>query len=55
MTGALTNGEAKAGKIAKAGKYKLTINMMDYTYTLEEVKYDPFIYFIGSTDGWKIQ
>ena len=53
MTGALTNGEAKAGKIAKAGKYKLTIDMMDYSYTLEEVNYDPFIYFIGSTDGWK--
>lgn len=53
MTGALTNGDAKAGKIAKAGKYKLTINMMDYTYTIEEVNYDPFIYFIGSTDVWK--
>lgn len=52
MTGALTNGEAKAGKIAKAGKYKLTINMMDYSYTIEEVNYDPFIYFIGATDGW---
>ena len=52
MTGTLTNGNAKAGKIAKAGKYKLTINMMDYTYTIEEVKYDPFIYFIGATDGW---
>lgn len=53
MTGLLTNGDAKNGKIAKAGKYKLTINMMDYSYTLEEVNYDPFIYFIGSTDGWK--
>lgn len=53
MTGLLTNGDAKAGKIAKAGKYKLTIDMMDYSYTLEEVNYDPFIYFIGSTDGWK--
>ena len=52
MTGALTNGDAKAGKIAKAGKYKLTINMMDYSYTIEEVNYDPFIYFIGATDGW---
>ena len=52
MTGLLTNTEAKAGKIAKAGKYKLTINMMDYSYTLEEVNYDPFIYFIGATDGW---
>lgn len=53
MTGLLTNGDAKAGKIAKAGKYKLTIDMMDYSYTLEEVNYNPFIYFIGSTDGWK--
>ena len=52
MTGSLTNVDAQAGKIAKAGKYKLTINMMDYTYTIEEVKYDPFIYFIGATDGW---
>ena len=52
MTGALTNVDAKAGKIAKAGKYKLTINMLDYSYTFEEVNYDPFIYFIGSTDGW---
>lgn len=53
MTDSLTNVDAKAGKIAKAGKYKLTLNMMDYTYTFEEVNYDPFIYFIGSTDGWK--
>lgn len=53
ITGSLTNVDAKAGKIAKAGKYKLTLNMMDYTYTFEEVKYDPFIYFIGAIDGWK--
>lgn len=52
MTGSLTNVDAQAGKIAKAGKYKLTINMMDNSYTIEEVKYDPFIYFIGATDGW---
>lgn len=53
ITGSLTNVDAKAGKIAKAGKYKLTLNMMNYTYTFEEVKYDPFIYFIGTTDDWK--
>lgn len=52
MTGLLTSDNPKAGKIAKAGKYKLTINMMDYSYTIEEVNYDPFIYFIGATDGW---
>lgn len=53
MTGLLTNVGPGAGKIAKAGKYKLTINMMDYSYTIEEVNYDPFVYFIGATDGWK--
>lgn len=52
MTGELTNENAQAGKIATPGKYKMTLNMMDYTYTIEEVKYDPFIYFIGATDGW---
>ena len=53
MTGLLTNADPKAGKIAEPGKYKLTLNMMDYSYTIEPVNYDPFIYFIGSTDGWK--
>ena len=52
MTGLLTNADPKAGKIAEPGKYKLTLNMMDYSYTIEPVNYDPFIYFIGSTDGW---
>ena len=52
MTGLLTNADAKAGKIAEPGKYKLTLNMMDYSYTIEPVNYDPFIYFIGSTDAW---
>ena len=52
MTGLLTNADAKAGKIAEPGKYKLTLNMMDYSYTIEPVNYDPFIYFIGSTDIW---
>ena len=52
MTGLLTNAAPMAGKIAEPGKYKLTLNMMDYSYTIEPVNYDPFIYFIGSTDGW---
>ena len=53
MSGILTNDNAQAGKIAQPGKYKLTINMMDYSYKIEEVQYDPFVYFIGATDGWK--
>ena len=53
MTGLLTSDGPGAGKIAEPGKYKLTLNMMDYSYTIEPVNYDPFIYFIGSTDVWK--
>ena len=52
MTGLLTSDNPGAGKIAEPGKYKLTLNMMDYSYTIEKVMYDPFIYFIGSTDIW---
>ena len=53
MEGLLVNVDPKAGKIAEPGKYKLTLNMMDYSYTIEKVMYDPFIYFIGSTDVWQ--
>lgn len=52
MTGLLTSDDPGAGKIAEPGKYRLTLNMMDYSYTIEKVMYDPFIYFIGSTDAW---
>ena len=51
MTGLLTSDGPGAGKIAEPGKYRLTLNMMDYSYTIEKVMYDPFIYFIGSTDA----
>lgn len=49
MTDSLTNVDAKAGKIAKAGKYKLTLNMMDYSYTIEEA---PELYMKGDANGW---
>lgn len=52
MEGLLTNVGPGAGMIKEPGKYKLTLNMMDYSYTIEPVNYDPLIYFIGSTDGW---
>ena len=52
MEGLLTSDHPGAGMIEEPGKYKLTLNMMDYSYTIEKVMYDPFIYFIGSTDGW---
>lgn len=50
--GFLTSNNPGAGKIETAGKYKMTINMLEGTYSLEAVNYDEFIYYIGSTDGW---
>lgn len=50
MTGSLTNGDAKAGKIAKAGMYQMTINMMDYTYTIKQIA--PEYYLVGKLQGW---
>lgn len=50
MTGELTNTGAQAGKIAKAGIYQMTINMMNYTYTLKQVA--PEYYLVGALQGW---
>ena len=50
--GFLTSTNPGAGKIEVAGKYKMTINMLEGTYTIEAVNYDEYIYYIGATDGW---
>ena len=42
--------KAQAGKIAKAGTYKMTINMMDYTYTIKQIS--PEYYLVGKLQGW---
>ena len=48
--GRLINVDAKAGKIPTEGTYRMTINMMDYTYTITAV---PSIYFVtGSPNSW---
>jgi len=52
MSGSLVTTSPNAGKIEKAGMYKMTINMMDYTYTIEPIDFQQFMYFIGATDGW---
>lgn len=51
-SGFITGTNPGAGKIEAAGKYKMTLNMLEGTYTIEEVKYDEYIYYIGATDGW---
>ena len=42
--------KAYAGKIAKAGIYQITINMMDYTYTIKQIA--PEYYLVGKLQGW---
>lgn len=42
--------KAGAGKIAKAGIYQMTINMMDYTYTIKQIA--PEYYLVGALQGW---
>jgi len=32
--------------------YRFTINALDMTYTITPLNFDPYIYFIGATDGW---
>ena len=36
----------------KAKFYRFTINMSDMTYSIDELNFDPVVYFIGATDGW---
>ena len=53
MEGTLTTDNPGAGKIEQAGMYRMTINMMDYTYKIEKMEFAQFVYFIGATDGWQ--
>ena len=41
--------KAQAGKIAKAGTYKMTINMMKYTYDIEPIA---DYYLVGALQSW---
>ena len=45
--------KAGAGKIAKAGMYQMTINMMDYTYTIKQIA--PEYYLVGKLQGWSTE
>ena len=52
MEGSLVTDNPQAGKIEQAGIYRMTINMMNYTYKIEKMEFTQFVYFIGATDGW---
>ena len=50
LTTTSTGVKAYAGKIAKAGIYQMTINMMDYTYTIKQIA--PEYYLVGKLQSW---
>ncbi|MDH6342001.1 hypothetical protein M2480_000664 [Parabacteroides sp. PFB2-12] len=52
LEGALVNVGANAGKIEAAGMYKMTLNMMDYTYTLQKLAFGEFVYIPGNHQDW---
>lgn len=45
--------KAQAGKIAKAGTYQMTINMMDYTYTIKQPTVYEYVGLIGVGNDWE--
>ena len=45
-----TTDAPNAAMIAKAGIYQITINMMDYTYTIKQIA--PEYYLVGKLQGW---
>lgn len=52
LEGTLTTSNPQAGMIAKAGMYKMTLDMMEYSYTLEELNFAPYIYEVGNNTSW---
>ncbi len=36
----------------KAKHYRITINMLEMTFEIAELNFEPLVYFIGATDGW---
>lgn len=49
LSGKLVTSAPQAGKIETAGKYMMTINMMDYTF---EIKALTSYFMVGALNGW---
>ena len=52
LSGFLTTNNPQAGKIAEAGLYKMTLNMMDGTYLIETLNFGEYVGVIGNHNGW---
>lgn len=44
--------DPQAGKIAAEGMYKMTINMMEYSYSIQKLEFEEYIYVPGNHQGW---
>lgn len=53
LTSTSKGEKANAGKLAKAGTYQMTINMMDYTYSIKQIA--PEYYLVGALQSWSDQ
>lgn len=54
LFGKLTTDNPKAGKIEEPGIYRMTLNMMEYTYKIEKLNFKEFFYEIGGESTWGV-
>ena len=54
LSGKLTTDNPKAGKIEEPGVYRMTLNMMEYTYKIEKLNFKEFFYEIGGESTWGV-
>ena len=54
LSGKLTTDNPKAGKIEEPGIYRMTLNMMEYTYKIEKLNFKEFFYEIGGESTWGV-
>ena len=52
LEGTLVTTAPQAGKIAEEGMYKITINMMEYSYSIQKLEFEEYIYVPGNHQGW---
>ncbi|MCC8144367.1 MAG: SusF/SusE family outer membrane protein [Tannerellaceae bacterium] len=52
LSGELINENAQAIQIEEAGFVRITLNMEEYTYTIEPMDVNPFLYVPGDYQGW---
>ena len=52
MEGTLTTEKPQAGMIENAGMYRITINMLTYTYKIEKLNFTEYLYMAGDANSW---